>query len=170
MKTIHRRKRIVAGALLSSGLALAGLGLSAEANATGPVGPFTWCPGQPLPKPDVNWGMGGCHTYYYVNMGQGNVGDGSNGGINNVWEGTNPPEGPGPTGPLAHKWCPGQPMPQDGTNPDGTAHQVDWDMNVCHTYYNVGYHQGNVGDYVWDAAGGPPPPPPQCPPIAFMCP
>ena len=45
-------------------------------------------------------------------------------------------------------------------------------MSVCHTYYGVGYKQGNVGDYVWDAAAGPPPPSPspQCSPIAFMCP
>jgi hypothetical protein len=47
---------------------------------------------------------------------------------------------------------------------------IDWDMSVCHTYYGVGYKQGNIGDYVWDAPAGPPPPPPQCPPIAFMCP
>jgi hypothetical protein len=50
------------------------------------------------------------------------------------------------------------------------AHQVDWDMSVCHTYVGVAYQQGNVGDYIWDLAGGPPPPPPQGPPIAFMCP
>jgi len=40
---------------------------------------------------------------------------------------------------------------------------IDWDMSVCHTYYGVWYKQGNVGDYVWDAAAGPPPPPPQSP-------
>jgi len=168
--TTHRSRRTVAGALVSSGLAAAAIGLAAQANASGPVGPFTWCPGQPLPKPDVTWAMGDCHTYYYVNVGLGNVGDGSNGGVNNVWEGSNPPTGPAPAGPIQHKWCPGQPLPNDGTSADGVAHQVDWDMSVCHTYVGVGYQQGNVGDYIWDLAGGPPPPPPQCPPIAFMCP
>lgn len=162
--------RFIAGALMSAGLAVVGLGMAGQANADGPVGPLNWCPGQPLPEPDVTWGMNACHTYYYVHAAQGNVGDGSNGGTNSIWEGPNPPQGPAPTGPIVHKWCPGQRMPQDGTNPDGTPHQVVWDMNVCHTYYGVAYHQGNVGDYIWDAAGGPPPAPPQCPPIAFMCP
>lgn len=170
MNTAHRGKRTIAGALLAGGLAAAGLGLAAEANAEGPVGPFTWCPGQPLPKVDVVWGMNNCHAYYYVWPGQGNVGDGHGGGVNNVWEGPNPPTGPAPAGPVSHKWCPGQPLPNDGTSAEGVPHMVDWDMSVCHTYYNVGYQQGNVGDYVWDAAGGPPPPPRQCPPIAFMCP
>ena len=169
MKNVHRRKRIVAGALLSSALAAVSVGLSAQANATGPVGPLDWCPGKPLPEPDVHWTMGSCHSYYYVNAGMGNVGDGSLGGTNNIWEGANPPTDRA-AGPITHKWCPGQPLPQDGTSADGVPHQVDWDMSVCHTYVGVGYHQGNVGDYVWDLAGGPPPPPPQCPPIAFMCP
>jgi hypothetical protein len=164
------KTRIIAGALLSSGIAAASLLWAGPANADGPVGPFTWCAGQPLPKPDVIWGMDSCHTYYYVGPGQGNVGDGHDGGINNVWDGPNPPTGPAPAGPITHKWCPGQALPQDGTSADGVPHQVDWDMSICHTYVGVAYHQGNVGDYVWDLAGGPPPPPPQCPPIAFMCP
>jgi len=170
MLRIHAVNRALATALLCGGLAAAGVALAGEAAATGPVGPFNWCPGQPLPKVDVIWNNSVCHSYYYVNPGQGNVGDGHGGGINNVWEGANPPVGPGPAGPIAHSWCPGQPLPQDGTSADGTPHQVSWDMNICHTYYGVGYHQGNVGDYIWDAAEGPPPPPPQCPPIAFMCP
>ena len=168
MTTVHRRKRLIAGALLSSGLAAAALALAAEANA-GPVGPLNWCPGQTLPGADVHWDMGNCHSYYYVFAGQGNVGDGSLGGNNSVWEGANPPDGPA-SGPISHKWCPGQPLPNDGTSADGVSHMVDWDMSVCHTYVGVGYRQGNVGDYIWDLAGGPPPPPPQCPPIAFMCP
>jgi hypothetical protein len=56
-------------------------------------------------------------------------------------------------------------MPDDGANDDGTPHAFSWDMNVCHTYYLVGYRQGNVGDYIW--ADSPPPPPqvtPGCPP------
>jgi hypothetical protein len=51
--------------------------------------------------------------------------------------------------PPAHQWCPGQRMPDDGANPDGTPHLFSWDMSVCHTYYVVGYKQGNVGDYIW---------------------
>ena len=38
-----------------------------------------------------------------------------------------------------------------GPAPTEYAHMVDWDMTVCHTYYGVGYQQGNVGDYIWDA-------------------
>src|SRR5262245_3226443 len=110
MNANHRSKRIIAGALLSSAIAATGLGLAAEANATGPVGPLTWCPGQPLPGADVHGGMNGCHSYYYVYAGQGNVGDGSLGGNNSVWEGDNPPVGPA-SGPISHKWCPGQPLP-----------------------------------------------------------
>jgi hypothetical protein len=94
MNTTHRRRRIAAGALVSSGLAAAAIGLAAHANATGPVGPLNWCPGQHLPQPDVHWNMNSCHSYYYVYAGQGNVGDGSLGGNNSVWEGTNPPVGP----------------------------------------------------------------------------
>jgi hypothetical protein len=169
MNTTHRRRRIVAGAQVSSGLAAAAIGLAAHANATGPVGPLNWCPGQHLPQPDVHWNMNSCHSYYYVYARQGNVGDGSLGGNNSVWEGPNPPVGPA-AGPISHKRSPGQPLPNDGTSADGVAHQVDWDMSVCHTYVGVAYQQGNVGDYIWDLAGGPPPPPPQCPPIAFMCP
>lgn len=99
MTNSHRPIRFIARALMSAGLAVVGLGMAGQANADGPVEPLNWCPGQPLPEPDVTWGM-----------------------------------------------------------------------NACHTYYGVAYHQGNVGDYIWDAAGGPPPAPPQCPPIAFMCP
>ncbi|MDQ1304274.1 MAG: hypothetical protein QG671_101 [Actinomycetota bacterium] len=76
---------------------------------------------------------------------------------------------------LANKgpftWCPG----------DGYYNGVDtflaWDWNVCHTYYTVGYGQGNVPltyttDYpasIWDGEN-PPPALPGCPPIAFLCP
>ncbi len=49
MKTTHSRKRILAGALISAGLAVAGMGLStgtAQAEVP-PGGPYTWCPGDP---------------------------------------------------------------------------------------------------------------------------
>ena len=68
------------------------------------------------------------------------------------------PAGTAQAAPPAHQWCPGQRMPDDGTNPDGTPHLFSWDMSVCHTYYIVGYKQGNVGDYIWADAGPPPPP------------
>ena len=43
-------KRVIAGALLSGGIAVAGLGLgSGTAQAT--AGPFTWCPGQSMDPP-----------------------------------------------------------------------------------------------------------------------
>ena len=56
-------KRGIAGlattVLLSGGLGLAGLGLSAGIAEALP----SWCPGQPLPNPNVNWDMGLCHYY-----------------------------------------------------------------------------------------------------------
>jgi hypothetical protein len=45
--------------LLSGSLGLAGLGLSAGTAQALP----SWCPGQPLPAPNVNWDMGLCHNY-----------------------------------------------------------------------------------------------------------
>lgn len=61
-----------------------------------------------------------------------------------------------------HEWCPGQSMEW----PTGPWGQVDWDMNVCHTWYVVGIGQGNVPERsggpsnIWDGDG--PPPPPSC--------
>ncbi|MGB9227299.1 hypothetical protein, partial [Mycobacterium sp.] len=44
-------------------------------------------------------------------------------------------------------WCPGQSLyvSQGGPNRD-----VDWDMNVCHTWYWVAVGEGNVSPQVWD--------------------
>jgi len=84
MKTTHNLKRIVAGALLSGGLAAAWFALSpGTAQAVG--GPEQWCPGQPLPGGGVVWDMSVCHTYYYVMAGQGNSGSPY------IWDGPNPP-------------------------------------------------------------------------------
>jgi hypothetical protein len=78
-------KNIVAGTLLSGGVAVAGVGLTAGSahaenwcppNAmVGPVcyGPNQWCPGDSLFQltqnhvaNPINWDMRVCHTYYYV--------------------------------------------------------------------------------------------------------
>jgi hypothetical protein len=69
------------------------------------------------------------------------------------------------TGP--YQWCPGQPLPATG---------MIWDMNVCHTYYKVGYGQGNVANdfggppgvpSIWD---GDNPPAPTVFPCTPLCP
>jgi hypothetical protein len=66
-------------------------------------------------------------------------------------------------------WCPGQSLyvSQGGPNRD-----VNWDMNVCHTWYWVADGEGNVSPQVWDGDNPPPPaappapapPPPPLPP------
>lgn len=103
----HTVKKVIAGALLSGGVAVAGGGLAASAaqaapgiapHLNGPLPtdnftvPHQWCPGHPLPMPDVNWDMNVCHHWYWVPVGgMGNVGQ-------FVWEGDAPrqPLGPPP--------------------------------------------------------------------------
>jgi hypothetical protein len=101
MNTTHKRKRIIAGALMSAGVAIAGMALSAGiAEAVPPGGPHTWCPGDP-PVPTGNirvnpvvWDNNICHEYWYVYHGQGNV-------AQNIWDGPNPPgPPPGQEGPF----------------------------------------------------------------------
>jgi hypothetical protein len=69
---VRSMKRAIAGLattlLLSGSLGLAGLGLSAGTAQALP----SWCPGQPLPNPNVNWDMGLCH-YYRVDPAGGVV-------------------------------------------------------------------------------------------------
>lgn len=93
MKTTQHGKRFVAGALMSAGVAIAGMGLSpatAHADPGRATGPFTWCPGQYQSfagggsgRPNWDWNV--CHTYWWV-YGEpgGNVADA-------VWEGALPP-------------------------------------------------------------------------------
>jgi hypothetical protein len=64
--------------LASGGLALAGIGPAVGyANATTGTGPgpaiyctfdgecsYSWCPGERLPQPDVNWDMAVCHEWF----------------------------------------------------------------------------------------------------------
>ncbi|ETB41899.1 hypothetical protein [Mycobacterium avium] len=110
MNTTHHRKPVVAGALLAGGIAAAGMGIaSAAAQPSAPhlIGPlptdnFTvphdWCPGQPLPMPDVRWDMNVCHHWYWVPVGgMGNVGQ-------FVWEGDAPRQ------PLGRPPCYGAPI------------------------------------------------------------
>ncbi|MBO0677571.1 hypothetical protein JRC04_08870 [Mycolicibacterium sp. S2-37] len=110
--TTHHRQRVVAGVLMSAGLAVSGLGLSAGvADAqVPPTGPFTWCPGDPPVETGnkkynpVRWNESICHEYWLVYHGQGNV-------AQNVWDGPNPPgpppgQGVGtPPPPLPPGWC-----------------------------------------------------------------
>ena|ERR1700722_11649403 len=88
MNTTNTLKRIIAGALLSGGVAAAGIGLAAgtaQASPTHPRGPYEWCPGQRLPENDVVWDMSVCHTWYWVGYGfQANRG-------HFVYEGDRPP-------------------------------------------------------------------------------
>ena len=63
-------------ALLSGGLAVAGLGLApGTAHADGP---HDWCPGNPknmpyVPNSMIDWVWNVCHTWYATNYGMGNV-------------------------------------------------------------------------------------------------
>jgi len=69
-----------------------------------------------------------------------------------------------------YHWCPGQPL-KNPWYPAGR--DLTWDKGVCHTWYYVYYHQGNVPltdgtpSDVWDGDNPPAPPPPQCGP--FPC-
>lgn len=112
MNTPHSLKRMIGGALILGGAAVAGLGLAAGTAQAhpGPVPlypgplqtdngdwgpPHHWCPGQPLPDTGnrvtdpLNWDMTICHTYYYVWPGMGNV-------TKAIWDGDNPPPKPPP--------------------------------------------------------------------------
>jgi hypothetical protein len=104
---MHSRiRKAIAKALLSGGVAVAGLGLStgmAHADPSfvpmrGPLpagNPWTWCPGDLMsgtngrnnhggPGLDVQWDMTRCHTWWGVFWGHGNVAPG-------VWDGPDPP-------------------------------------------------------------------------------
>lgn len=97
---IHQRgRRLVGVALMTAGIALPGVGVSAGlAQATPPGGPYTWCPGDPpvatgnIRVNPVIWDESICHEYWFVYSGQGNV-------AQNIWDGPNPPDAP-PTIPF----------------------------------------------------------------------
>lgn len=111
---------MIAGALLSGGVAAAGLGLGAGA-AHATKGPFTWCPGQSMEWPsgpnssrghlNYVWDMNVCHTWYVVPDGWGNVSRIALNGqqtlqSSNAWDGDNPPgDNPGNVQ-CGLMWCP----------------------------------------------------------------
>jgi len=98
-------KRLATTALVAGGLGLASMGLGAGIANAG--GPYSWCPGDDMggygggfntpidARPNWDWNV--CHTFHYVNRGQGNV-------SSTVWEGDNPP-GPYPWQPPNMCWA-----------------------------------------------------------------
>jgi hypothetical protein len=106
MHSVVTLKKILAGGLLSAGLAvgLVVTGDTAVASAwpgcpdNHPEGPCHWCPGNAAPPTGnhvtnpVRWDESVCHTYWYVYFGQGNV-------AQNIFEGEVPPAPPPPTDP-----------------------------------------------------------------------
>ncbi len=92
MATMNGTLRLAAMVLVSGGLALACLTLGT--GAAHAAGPYQWCPGDEPggygggfnspadARPNWDWNV--CHSYHYVNRGQGNV-------SSTVWEGDNPP-------------------------------------------------------------------------------
>ena len=116
MDTTRGLRKVVAGALLSAGLA-AGAGLAASPAEAGGWpgcpkegnGPCHWCPGDPpvqtgnLRVNPVIWDTHVCHTYWYVRGDQGNVARG-------IFEGDVPPAPPPPPPGLNFcpipPWCP----------------------------------------------------------------
>jgi hypothetical protein len=68
----------IAGALLLGGVAVSVVGPAAGIAQADPSDPVpeqshSWCPGQGLPFPGIQWDMGVCHTWYMVPVGSGNV-------------------------------------------------------------------------------------------------
>lgn len=72
MKWTARSAATVAAACA---IAAGGLTLSVVTAHADPVTaqPTSWCPGQALPFPMIQWDMNVCHTWYTVPSGQGNV-------------------------------------------------------------------------------------------------
>jgi hypothetical protein len=66
-------------------------------------------------------------------------------------------------GPAQH-WCPGEkPVPTTGNH---ITDPLNWDWNVCHTYYFLWPGMGNVSSLIWD---GDNPPPRPGPPVGLYC-
>ncbi len=99
--------RIIAGAPLAGGVAVAGMGLGAGTAQADPQssGPFQWCPGQPLPEhpggsyrdthvswpaTHVVWNNNVCQTYWRLTVARGNV-QMNDGAVSDFWDGPDPP-------------------------------------------------------------------------------
>ena len=69
MNTSRNWTRMIAGALVSGGVAAAGFGVAAVAMSDGPA---YWCPGETLPisNPPLTWDMSVCHQYHQLSGGQ----------------------------------------------------------------------------------------------------
>src|ERR1700730_14497607 len=117
MSQDHTLRNLIAGALLSGGVALTVFGLAAGPAQADPGDPFSaqphgWCPGQGLPFPGIQWDMGVCHTWYMVPVGQGNVRMATPAGnpVNSFISADIPPPifppGPPPPPPPPHPFCP----------------------------------------------------------------
>ena len=66
-------------------------------------------------------------------------------------------------GPPQH-WCPGEePVPATGNH---VTDPLNWDWNVCHTYYFLWPGMGNVSSLIWDGEN---PPPKPAPPMGVYC-
>jgi hypothetical protein len=107
MNSARTISRMIAGALLSGSVAVAGLGLTEGTAQARPTGPHRWCPGDSMeyqtspqmaqhtgPGPLYSWDMNVCHTWWVLATSQGNVP--FRGKLpTNIWDGDNPP---GPLG------------------------------------------------------------------------
>ena len=98
--TTSTAKRIFAGALLTGGVAAAGLSMGFGTASAQPG--YTWCPGQELPSHGVRWDMNVCHTFYSVPFGTGNVPmvDVDGNALDSYMWADSPPPPPGPPPPL----------------------------------------------------------------------
>jgi hypothetical protein len=65
-------------------------------------------------------------------------------------------------GPPKH-WCPGEAAPMTGNH---VTDPLNWDWNICHTYYILYPGMGNVSHMFWDGDNPPPKPPP---PTGLYC-
>jgi hypothetical protein len=68
MNTLRALNRIIAAALLSGGVTVAGIALAAGTAGAYPPGctqPSCWCPGQPLPGRAIGaWDTTACHDWH----------------------------------------------------------------------------------------------------------
>ena len=94
----HRSmKRLFAG-LAMTALVSGGLGLASGIAQADTGVPHQWCPGDndpTAPTTVYDWDWNTCHTYYWVNSGQGNVPFRGH-FPSSLWDGDNPPAASAP--------------------------------------------------------------------------